>query len=204
LNGKTLALSALATMLLLSGCVSDNHVAANPPVRAKVVVAAPPPPPVVVAEPVYVPEPHDAYISVALDSDIVFAGGNTYIWYVGHDGRRYRHFYGHGDLRAEVLHRRMNLRAVMAHHDGHLPMQKVQQMTTAPAKRGMPVHTGHPMQGHTMQAHAMQAHQPSPAHQPQQAHRTQQAHQPHPSPSGKPAPAANRTADANHHVQPHS
>jgi hypothetical protein len=193
LNGKTLALSALATTLLLSGCISDRHVASGP-VRANAVVAAPPPPPpVVVAEPVYVPEPHDAYISVALDSDIVFVGGNTYIWYVGHDGRRYRHFYGHGDMRAEVMRRRANLRLVMAHHDGHLPMQKP-PMAAQSEKRAMAARPAHPTQ----------AHQSAPAHQAHQPHVAQQAHQPHQPPSGKPAPAANRTADANHRVQPHT
>jgi hypothetical protein len=189
LNGKTLALSALATTLLLSGCISDNHVASGP-VRANAVVAAPPPPPVVVAEPVYVPEPHDAYISVALDSDIVFVGGNTYIWFVGHDGRRYRHFYGHGDMRAEVMRRRANLRLVMAHHDGHLPMQKP-QMAAQSDKHAMAARPAHPAQ----------ARQAAPAHQP---HPSKQAHQPHQPPSGKPAPAANHTADANHRVQPHT
>ncbi|WP_233872242.1 hypothetical protein [Paraburkholderia adhaesiva] len=198
MNRKTLALSALATTLLLSGCISDNRVTA-PPVRANAVVAAPPPPPrpaVVVAEPVYVPEPHDAYISIALDSDIVFAGGNTYIWYLGHDGRRYRHFYGHGDLRGEVMHRRANLRLVMAHHEGHLPMQKV-QMAPPPTRRAPPAPPARPAQ----LAHQPAKHQPSQA---RQAQPTQQAHQPHQPPSGKPAPAANRTADENHQVQPHS
>jgi hypothetical protein len=199
LNGKTLALSALATTLLLSGCISDRHVASGP-VRANAVVAAPPPPPVVVAEPVYVPEPHDAYISVALDSDIVFVGGNTYIWYVGHDGRRYRHFYGHGDMRAEVMHRRANLRLVMAHHDGHLPMQKP-PMAAPSEKRAMAARPAHPTQAHQGAA-AHQPHQMHQAQQPHQAHQAQQAHQPHQPPSGKPAPAANHTADANHRVQP--
>ncbi|RQH04465.1 hypothetical protein [Paraburkholderia dinghuensis] len=189
MNGKTLALSALASTLLLSGCISDTRVAASP-ARPNAVVAAPPPPPrqaVVVAEPVYVPEPHDAYISVALDSDIVFAGGNTYIWYLGHDGRRYRHFYGHGDLRGEVMHRRANLRLVMTHHDGHLPMQKV-QMAPPPTRHAPPAGQPHPPE----------------KHQPPQARPQQQAHQPHQPPSGKPAPTANRTADENHPVQPHS
>lgn len=192
MNGKTLALSALATTLLLSGCISDTRVAAGP-VRANAVVAAPPPRPVVIAEPVYVPEPHDAYISVALDNDIVFVGGNTYIWYVGHDGRRYRHFYGRGDLRGEVLHRRSNLRLVMAHHEGHLPMQKVPM--PPPERHGMRAHAGRTPQ-------EQREHREQHAHQPPQMHQSQQAHQPHQPPSGKPASAANHTADADRRWQP--
>jgi hypothetical protein len=186
LNEKTLALGALLSTLLLSGCITDTRVAAGP-VRANTVVVAPPPPPpaVVVAEPVYVPEPHDAYISVALDTDVVFISGNTYIWYVGQDGRRYRHFYGRGDLRGEVLHRRAQLRIVMAHHQGHLPMQNA-HMVPPPAKKAMPAHA----------AHAPQA-QPQPqlqAHAHAQQAGTQQAH--------KPAPTTNRVADERRRDQP--
>jgi hypothetical protein len=179
LNDKTLALGALISTLLLSGCVTDARVAAGPARVNAVAVAPPPPPPpaVVVAEPVYVPEPHDAYISVALDTDIVFVSGNTYIWYVGHDGRRYRHFYGHGDLRGEVIHRRGQLRLVMAHHGGHLPMQKV-HAAMPPARHAVPPHQAHPV------AH--------PAAQPHELH------------ARKPAPTPNPVADASHHEQPHT
>ncbi len=122
---KTGAFAALAAVvplsfaLLLSGCVTHARVVATP--ARPVVVAAPPP--VVMAAPVYVPEPHDAYVSVALDRDVVVIGGMTYIWFVGPDGQRHRHYYGRGDLRAEVFHRRAELHNVMAHHEGHLPMQ---------------------------------------------------------------------------------
>jgi hypothetical protein len=190
LNGKTLALSALATTLLLSGCVSDTRVAAGP-VRTTTVVAAPPPRPVVVAEPVYVPEPHDAYISVALDSDIVYTGGNTYIWYVGQDGRRHRHYYGRGDLRGDVMHRRANLRIVMAHHEGHLPMQKV-HMAPRPARHAAPGRSAHfPQQ--------REAHRPPQAHEAHRGHPAPQAHQ---SQHGKPGQTPNRTAETNHQGQP--
>ncbi|WP_321817144.1 MULTISPECIES: hypothetical protein [unclassified Paraburkholderia] len=124
---KTGALAALAAFVplsvaLLSGCVTHTQVVAAP--ARPVVVAAPPPAPVVVGAPAYVPEPHDAYVSVALDRDVVYVGGMTYIWFVGPDGQRHRHYYGRGDLRGEVFHRRAELRNVMAHHDGHLPMQQ--------------------------------------------------------------------------------
>lgn len=194
MNGKTLALSALATTLLLSGCMSNTRVAAGP-VRANAVVAAPPPQTVVVAEPVYVPEPHDAYISVALDSDIVYAGGSTYIWFVGPDGRRHRHFYGHGDQRANVMHRRANLRVVMAHHEGHLPMQKAHM--APPARHAPPARPAHFPQ----QREAHQQHQPPLARQGRPAPQANQPHQPQ---HGKPAQTSNRTAEANHQAQPHT
>ena len=153
MNVKTLTIGALAATLTLSGCINDTRVAAGP-VRANAVVAAPPPPPpaVVVAEPVYVPEPHDAYISVALDTDVVFVGGDTYIWYVGHDGHRYRHLYGHGDLRHEVFHRRAQLRLVMAHHQGHLPMQQV-HAAAPPARGAQPARPPRPTQAHQPPPH---------------------------------------------------
>ncbi|HEV3429487.1 MAG TPA: hypothetical protein VG320_16560 [Paraburkholderia sp.] len=138
---KTGAFAALAAVvplsiaLLLTGCVTHTQVVATP---ARPVVVAAPPPPVVMAAPVYVPEPHDAYVSVALDRDVVVIGGMTYIWFVGPDGQRHRHYYGRGDLRAEVFHRRAELRNVMAHHDGHLPMQNA--YVAPPPMRATPPH----------------------------------------------------------------
>jgi hypothetical protein len=88
---------------------------ATPPRSGPPVAARP-----VVVETV-VPEPNDIYISVAANSDIVFVGGNTYIWAVGPDGQRHRHFYGHGDRRQEVFRRRENLRSVAGPRSGHPP-----------------------------------------------------------------------------------
>ncbi|WP_147329499.1 hypothetical protein [Paraburkholderia sp. DHOC27] len=65
------------------------------------------------------PEPNDIYISAAAISDIVFVGGSTYIWVTGPDGHRHRHFYGHGDRRAEIYHRRENLRSMAPSHPVH-------------------------------------------------------------------------------------
>lgn len=61
------------------------------------------------------------YISAAANADIVFVNGSTYIWAIGPDGQRHRHFYGHGDRRHEVFARRDNLRSVNAHRSGHPP-----------------------------------------------------------------------------------
>lgn len=108
---------AFAGTLSLAGCVVPGPVAYQPV----------PPPPMVVTQPVvteteYIPAPNDVYISSVVDRDVVFVGGVTYIWFVGPDGVRHRHYYGRGDLRADVFHRREELRIVMAHHEGHLPM----------------------------------------------------------------------------------
>jgi hypothetical protein len=137
-SGAFAALAAvvpLSIALLLSGCVTHTQVVAAP---ARPVVVAAPPPPAVVAAPAYIPEPHDAYVSVALDRDVVVIGGMTYIWFVGPDGQRHRHYYGRGDLRAEVFHRRAELRDVMAHHEGHLPMQHA--YVAPPPMRAAPPH----------------------------------------------------------------
>ncbi|RAR66068.1 hypothetical protein C7401_103375 [Paraburkholderia unamae] len=180
MNAKLRALPfalALFGTSLITGCVTDARVVAGP-ARATAVVAAPPPPPVVVAQPVYVPQQYDAYVSVALDRDIVYTGGSTYIWIVGSDGHRQRHYYGHGDLRGEVLHRRSELRVVMAHNEGHLPMQRV-HMAEPPARVRV-----------TMQPHG---HRPPPAGHPP-AHAVQAA-------SHRPPPPI-RSADAGRHRRP--
>jgi hypothetical protein len=62
------------------------------------------------------------YISAALDTDIVFAGGSTYIWVVGSDGHRHRHLYGRGDRRQEIFRRRDNLHSMNAHRGEPPPM----------------------------------------------------------------------------------
>ncbi|WP_322068395.1 hypothetical protein [Paraburkholderia bannensis] len=140
-TGAFAALAAVVPLsfaLMLSGCVTHTQVVAAP--ARPVIVAAPPPAPVVVGAPAYVPEPHDAYVSVALDRDVVVIGGMTYIWFVGPDGQRHRHYYGRGDLRGEVFHRRAELRNVMAHHEGHLPMQHA-YIAPEPPMRAAPPHS---------------------------------------------------------------
>ena len=160
-------LGTLAGTLLIGGCISSPSVA-TAPARPTTVVAAPPPPPspVVVAQPVYVPQPYDAYVSVVLDRDVVYAGGNTYIWITGADGHRQRRYYGRGDLRGEVLHRRAELRVVMAHNEGHLPMQhprvpESQRVRVTMQPHGTPPHAA-PPHGYHPPAHTAQ-HRPPPA-----------------------------------------
>jgi hypothetical protein len=122
LNNKRLALpiAGIACALSLGGCVTtgEGRVAAQP-VRTTAVVAAPmrpgapvaPPHPIVREE--LMPERNDVYIAAATDHDVVYLGGDTYIWVTDADGRRRRHFYAHGDRRREVFHRRDNLRSTM-------------------------------------------------------------------------------------------
>jgi len=98
-------------------------------IGAPAVVIAPPqvvvePQPVVVEQaPVveYVPAPTDAFIVGAAPADIVFIGGDTFIWSVDPYGHRVRHFYGHGDRREEIGRRGEHLRQVQARNGGHLP-----------------------------------------------------------------------------------
>jgi hypothetical protein len=184
LNATTRALPfafALTGTLLIAGCISSPQVATRPAGPTVVVAAPPPPPPVVVAQPVYVPQPYDAYVSVALDRDVVFVGGSTYIWITGPDGHRQRRYYGRGDLRGEVLHRRAELRVVMAHNEGHLPMQHPHM--EAPHERVRV----------TMQPHAAPPHgnRPAPG-----------GHPPPHVAQHRPPPAPNRSANAGQHRHP--
>ena len=136
------SIAGITTAFCLSGCVTSvqRPVAVQPgppPARVALVVGNPPAArPPVAARPVVVeqvvPEPNDLYISIAANSDIVFVGGSTYIWVTGPDGRRHRHFYGHGDRRLEVYRRRENLRSVAAPRAGH------------PATRSTTYQAGHP------------------------------------------------------------
>ncbi|SEI67314.1 hypothetical protein [Paraburkholderia diazotrophica] len=127
--------AAITALAALAGCVtSEQQISAAParPRPAVVAVQAPPPAvvvrapaPVPVGPPVYVSAPSDVYIAGVMDRDVVFVGGDTYLWVVGPDGRRHRHFYAHGDRRAEVFRRREHLRAEMAHRGGHAPSHAV-------------------------------------------------------------------------------
>ena len=127
------SLAAFAAFAALSGCVTSEQQISAAPTRPRpqpAVVAVQPPPPAVVvrtpapppAPPVYVSAPSDVYIAGVVDRDVVFVGGSTYLWVVGPDGKRHRHFYARGDRRAEVFRRRENLRAEMAHRGGRPPV----------------------------------------------------------------------------------
>lgn len=123
-NNLAILVTGLACAATLAACTSTPPAQAARGPRVNVVATAtvaPPPPPPVVVEPAYVPAPNDIYIAAVVDRDVVFVDGSTYVWYLGIDGRRHRHFYARGDHRQEIFHRRDTLRVVMAHHGGHLP-----------------------------------------------------------------------------------
>jgi hypothetical protein len=129
---------ALAGALVLAGCVAPVGVVEMYPSRPAMVV---PPPPLVVAPapapyvPVYSPEAYDRYLAVAIDSDIEFIAGDTFIWFVGSDGLRQRHFYAHGDHRHELFGRRETLRAD-AHRHGAIPDVRPEGPRAQPAHGG--------------------------------------------------------------------
>ncbi|MEP9324331.1 hypothetical protein PPMP20_14470 [Paraburkholderia phymatum] len=141
------AIAAFAAFAALPGCVTSEQQIAAAPARPRptVVATQPPPPPAAVVvrapapapQPVYVAAPSDVYIAHVADRDVVFVGGNTYLWVVGPDGRRQPHFYAHGDRRAEVLRRREHLRVEMARRHGHPPVHAL----AAPQRDE---HTPHP------------------------------------------------------------
>ncbi|MEX3932290.1 hypothetical protein AB4Y32_10840 [Paraburkholderia phymatum] len=169
------AIAAIAALAALAGCVtSEQQISAAParPRPAVVAVQAPPPAVVVrapapapVGQPVYVSAPSDVYIAGVVDRDVVFVGGNTYLWVVGPDGRRHRHFYAHGDRRAEVFRRREHLRAeiarrgghapshaVVAHRDAHAP-HRADRRVSAPARHASAQHRPQPGAAHVAEHH---------------------------------------------------
>jgi hypothetical protein len=129
MNMKRLAtqLAGIACVATLAGCATnDQGVLVVDPNKVNAIITGaltppPPPPPPVIVEEAYVPGPNDVYIAAVEERDVVFVGGDTFVWYVGPDGHRHRRFYAHGDHRHDVFARLDELHRVMAHHDGHLP-----------------------------------------------------------------------------------
>ena len=145
-----LSLASIACATFLAGCATNEQgqLVVDPNKVNEVLTGAlippPPPPPPVVVEEAYQPMPNDIYISTVVDSDVVIFGGDTYIWVIGPDGVRHRHFYAHGDHRQDVFHRRDDLHRVMVNHGGHLPDHPI-------AAHGP---MGRPMPGPAPTAHA--------------------------------------------------
>lgn len=154
------AMTALAALTALAGCVTSERqisTASVTPRPAVVAVQAPPPVVVVpapapVRQPVYVSAPGDVYIAGVMDRDVVFVGGDTYLWVAGPDGRRHRHFYAHGDRRAEVFRRREHLRAEMARRGGYAPNHAVVAHRDAHAQRRPDHRESGPVREHRPQA----------------------------------------------------
>jgi hypothetical protein len=171
-----ISLASVACATVLAGCATnDQGQLVVDPNKVNAVLAAavsppPPPPPPVVVEETYQPMPNDIYISTVVDQDVVFIGGNTYIWVVGPDGVRHRHFYAHGDHRKDVFHRRDQLHKVMTNHGGHLPDHAIAAHGPV-AHPGGPGHPGAVAQNHAMPGAAPMAHaavqsKPAPAAKP--------------------------------------
>jgi len=159
---RVLPITGIACALMLGGCVTTAPgPVATQPAHTGVVMAAPAPasPPVAAPQPVVheelIPERNDIYIAAANDRDIVFVGGNTYIWIAEAGGRRRRLFYGHGDRRQEIFRRRENLRSAMVSpHGGHA----VAHYAHDDHRRSEP---HHPQQMHAV---AMREHGHEPTH----------------------------------------
>jgi hypothetical protein len=168
-----ISLTSIACATFFAGCATNEQgqLVVDPnkvnAVLAGVLLPPPPPPPPVVVEEVYQPMPNDIYISNVVDGDIVFFGGSTYIWVVGPDGVRHRHFYAHGDHRQDIFRRRDELHKVMMNHGGHLPDHAI--AAHGPAGRpGEPSHPGAVAQNRAMPAaHAAIQGRSAPAAKPE-------------------------------------
>ena len=198
---KVLGVSAVVFAAALSGCATNdqgalvidpnkvNEIISNaltPQQPQPVAVVAPAP---VVVEEEYAPVPTDAYVAMAADRDVVIVGGDTYVWVVGSNGRRERHFYAHGDRRDDVFRRREELHTVMAHHDGHLPDHAIGGGHGPEMAHGGPLAHGAPPAPGQVGAHgaAMAGGQP-------QAHVAGTVQPNHPMAAAKPAPAPAKPA----------
>lgn len=115
-SGLTLPLASVALFAAMQMSSAQAQIVIQP----NVVIAVPG---VVVALPfvAYVPNPYDVYITNAQPADVVYIHGDTFIWSIDGNGRRYQKFYAHGDRRAEVFSRQEELHRVMARNNGHLP-----------------------------------------------------------------------------------
>ncbi|HTI19133.1 MAG TPA: hypothetical protein VL598_15895 [Trinickia sp.] len=201
MKSSKLLLASLVGAVVLAGCVTTS----GPVATGRAPQANQPMP-----YETYQPMPYDAYVATVADRDVVFVGGDTYIWVVGPDGVRHRQLYAHGDHRADIFHRREQLRAVMAHHGGHLPdhalvPERKQEMQTT----GGPAHA-HGTQLAASPAHGHEAQRSGPVHGKKPHRAGSSGHGPvaahaHPAPIGRTPvvhakapvrPASTRTASA--------
>ncbi|MDE1180456.1 hypothetical protein [Paraburkholderia sp.] len=165
-----MTLSALATWIAcagsiagLAGCATNDQglLVVDPNKVTAVVAAVLAPPPPVIVETAYQPVPTDVYVAGIADRDVVFIGGDTFIWVVGPNGQRHRQFYAHGDHRSDVFHRRDQLHSVMAEHGGHLPEHAI-AAHDAGGHAGGAEHGGMNGDHHAMAGNAPGAHGAAP------------------------------------------
>jgi hypothetical protein len=69
----------------------------------------------------YAPAANDQAVANAQPADVVVQNGNTYLMAPDASGHRRPVFYGHGDMRAQVMTRHAQLQQVIAHNGGALP-----------------------------------------------------------------------------------
>ncbi len=69
----------------------------------------------------YTPAANDQAVANAQPADVVVQNGDTYVMATDASGHRRRVFYGHGDMRAQVVTRHAQLQQVIAHNGGALP-----------------------------------------------------------------------------------
>jgi hypothetical protein len=69
----------------------------------------------------YAPAANDQAVANAQPADVVVQNGNTYLMAPDASGHRRPVFYGHGDMRAQVVTRHAQLQQVIAHNGGALP-----------------------------------------------------------------------------------
>jgi len=92
----------------------------------------------------YVPNPYDAYLVNISPTDLMFMGGNTYIWVTDASGNRTQQFYGAGDHRQELMNRSGELQRAAAQNGGHLPAGQTRSNVASFAQ---PPHAGAPAMG---------------------------------------------------------
>jgi hypothetical protein len=186
----------------------DSQYGAPPPDNAQYQYSAPPPDSGLDGyapddSSSYSPGEDDAYLPYVTDSDVVLIGGDTFIWFVGPDGHRYRRFYAHGDHRADVFQRRAQIRAygggqrggypAGAHYQGNAPRPNAY---AAPGGYGRPTAPGAQPGGRPAPAQAQQNYarpnpggpRPANAGNPQPRQEQQRA-----APQSRPAASGNRS-----------
>ena len=133
--------------LLLGGCMTNDQgqTVMDPDKVSKFVSAVLTPPPPAKGDDGanpddqgYAPAPNDQAVADATQSDIVVQNGNTYVMATDAAGHRRAVFYGHGDVRAQVIARHEQLRQVMADNGNKLPTRAIPASRTLAANAKNP------------------------------------------------------------------
>ncbi len=172
-------LNAVGVSVALASLAANAGVTIHPVIVAPAPVVVVPQPVIVAPVVAYVPNPMDVYILAAPPADIIFINGDTYIWTTDAYGHRVRRFYGHGDHREFLNHRREELHRVRERNGGHLPPHGESQA------EAMAHHEQHMAAEHAAHGQAGPGHPGAPAMHP-----------------GNPAPAAHAAPPGAHAAAP--